>query len=514
MKRLGLRRRLSVALVVSMGVFAVSGLPTLSLAQHAVNVRDGQQGQSENDLTGLSNEELIDRLRLESQGGIGTQSTSTFSGFLPLDDNPRFQGGILGSAGPYKSAPLTELVRRGVAALPALIKHLSDTRPTKLTVGEKSIAGRITIVIGGRFFLDEYDPRSPHPEKQPTGVNKLDMTKLKTPLEFETYTLKVGDFCYVAIGQIVNRNLNAVRYQMTASIVVNSPIQIPALAKAVKQDWGGLTAKEHEHSLYQDALRLTLYQHALRLNFLDIGQGALVRMLYYYPSTGRPLALKLLNQPLFDFRMIYDFFDKKLVPAAPDQWAGLLKNFKQAYGEGSYRGLLGDLIWESTFPNPHYPTPQMNAEWERAKHVASKILARFFPGIDPYNPPFLNAVDFDDQQRLVEQLASFEWKELDDAIYQVYQRAIILKPSDMGSQIERDDLALACAEHLAGKGHDDAFFSYFEQRLSAAKRDYAVAQQTKPKFRGDSGWGPALDQRIGWYEDFLKQLAKSRPHRL
>jgi len=48
--------------------------------------------------------------------------------------------------------------------------------------------------------------------------------KIALPL---IYTVKVGDVCYAIIGQIVNRSLMAVRYQPSAGLVINSPIEMP-----------------------------------------------------------------------------------------------------------------------------------------------------------------------------------------------------------------------------------------------------------------------------------------------
>jgi hypothetical protein len=92
------------------------------------------------------------------------------------------------------------------------------------------------------LFSDEYDPRVPHwfdqeePKNWPKPVEK----------SFDgRYTVKVGDVCYVLIGQIVNRQLVAVRYQPTAGLIVNSPIEVPPLAEKVKNDWGALHSLPH-----------------------------------------------------------------------------------------------------------------------------------------------------------------------------------------------------------------------------------------------------------------------------
>ncbi len=74
----------------------------------------------------LKTSELIHRLRDISDEGIGTHSTAWASGFLAIDEEPRFNGGVFGSRKPTVSPIMRELVRRGVAALPELLEHLQD----------------------------------------------------------------------------------------------------------------------------------------------------------------------------------------------------------------------------------------------------------------------------------------------------------------------------------------------------------------------------------------------------
>jgi hypothetical protein len=85
------------------------------------------------------------------------------------------------------------------------------------------------------------------------------------------YQVKIGDVCFALIGQIVNRWLNAVRYQPTGGQIVNSPIVRPWLAEQVRSDWAGLDAKDHEASLRAD------------LRTSHSPEDALVRLRFYYP---------------------------------------------------------------------------------------------------------------------------------------------------------------------------------------------------------------------------------------
>ena len=144
---------------------------------------------------------------------------------------------------------MSELVRRGQVALPGLIKHLDDKRPTKFVVGNLPSG----FAYSGKVFGYEYDPRIRNWEAQDSRRGFR-----CTAMWFkDTYTVKVGDVCFALIGQIVNRHLSAVRLQPTGFLVVNSPIEVPDLLNMVKSDWGSGDAETLKvslpsgHSLYE-----------------------------------------------------------------------------------------------------------------------------------------------------------------------------------------------------------------------------------------------------------------------
>src|SRR5260370_38661669 len=89
----------------------------------------------------------------------------------------------------------------------------------------------------GIWHSDEYSSRHREAGRQPAGVNTRDRER-----SIDRYTLRVGDLCYVAIGQIVNRHLSALRYQPTLCLVINSPVGTPALADVVRKEWTARTA--------------------------------------------------------------------------------------------------------------------------------------------------------------------------------------------------------------------------------------------------------------------------------
>jgi len=219
---------------------------------------------------GQSTKQLIDELTKATGSTVGISDGSNFSGFLADDSAPYFSYGLLPVPEPAIDPAMRELVRRGAAALPALLAHLDDKRPTETRVGTDVPEWE---TFGGQFFSDEYDARDLSAKSNDCTID------LKCRSFEHPYTVKVGDVCEVLIGQIVNRRLSAARYQPSALVYVNSPIETPSLAQRIRGDWAGLDAKAHEASLLSD-LRTE--------SELDDWHGygdALKRLRFYYPKT-------------------------------------------------------------------------------------------------------------------------------------------------------------------------------------------------------------------------------------
>jgi len=204
--------------------------------------------------------QLIDDLINVDTQSVGLHPTAWAVGFVAEDSTPEFAGGVLGSAPPVAHPQIKELVKRGAAAVPELIVHLSDVRPTKLKVG-----GNFYMF---QYFSDEYDPKHHNPK----GGDYPEWEKKDFSGD---YTVKVGDVCYAIIGQIVNRSLMAIRYQPTAGLVINSPIEAPEIIKKVKNDWNNITAEELKRSLIDDLEQADRYRSGL---------PAVKRLRYYFPD--------------------------------------------------------------------------------------------------------------------------------------------------------------------------------------------------------------------------------------
>jgi len=225
--------------------------------------------------------QLIDDLTQIESESPGISISAIYVGFVAEDTSASAWVGTRGVAPPEVPPQMRELVRRGPLALPELIKHLDDKRPTKLEVGGSPY------VFSGKVFGYEYDPRVRDwkPEDIRSGFRWTGMSFR------DTYRLKVGDVCFAVIGQIVNRHLSAVRLQPTGFLVVNSPIQVPDLLDMVKSDWGSGDAEIVKTSLLAD---INCTSHPPRIDDASctrtVVNPALRRLKLYFPDTYMALA--------------------------------------------------------------------------------------------------------------------------------------------------------------------------------------------------------------------------------
>jgi hypothetical protein len=221
--------------------------------------------------------DLIDELTQIDSQSPGINSAAIYEGFIANNSSGSFQGGVLGVPPPEVPPQMSELVRRGSAALPELINHLDDKRPTNLEVGNKPSGSQVGVdAFAFMYFSNEYDSRKPgwirgtrYMEKDFSG----------------TYTVKVADVCYVLIGQIVNRHLLAVRYQPSGGLVVNSPIEAPVLAKRVRAEWSKADSETLRTSLLEDIRGTNRPFRFSRVGFTErFSNPALERLRFYFPD--------------------------------------------------------------------------------------------------------------------------------------------------------------------------------------------------------------------------------------
>lgn len=199
------------------------------------------------------------------------------------------------------------IVAMGFDSVPVLLKHLDDDRVVNCDPSG----------IYWQSNQDEYDFNRATCENAPEGVNK----KGTSFSEFETFT--VGDVCFNALGQILNRHWRVTWPQESGGI--SSPTRSAALRKAILEEWNGLTREEHRAKLIADFERPDSVNRVL---------GAYRRLAYYYPDSIEPLVLEFLNRPVVEPKTYYKFITE-ILGAEEDAIAGLVKEFTIEHGEHS-----------------------------------------------------------------------------------------------------------------------------------------------------------------------------------
>ena len=102
------------------------------------------------------------------------------------------------------------------------------------------------------------------------------------------HTVAIGDICFVAIGEIANRDYMAVRYQPTGCIVVNSPVRDKALAAELRAIWG--TSEHRQNPARFAPPRLP--------NDSGVPSGGAMRLAYYFPDAAEDLIVARLHELL------------------------------------------------------------------------------------------------------------------------------------------------------------------------------------------------------------------------
>jgi hypothetical protein len=383
--------------------------------------------------------------QLADTGAVGYGYSTTFAGsqFLPRPDSGQVGVLILGSHAPTPSPALTALVERGAAAIPALVAHMDDARPTKM----KPVSGMMWTA-----FNDEYDfNRRTHPNA-PEGVNR-DRLMDDGPSGPRDHQITVGDLCFVALGQIVNRNFSATRYQPTAGMIISSPTYSKPLLAAIRADYATMTPARHRQQLLDDLAEPDSESRR---------QGAVMRIAYYYPADLDAVVLPQLNVPTYDFRQTYDFVQKTLYPTkSPQKRKALFDAAIQKYGPAERDGVLWVLFHDLDMQianEQHNLHPPLNERYD-ARNVLIQLYG-YTPAVKPADAPFASTWSAPARADFIAAIGPTTHPAINDAIYRIFQRA--------KGHAEQDDLALACIKTLAGSGHDPELIAYCKQRIPAA----------------------------------------------
>lgn len=468
--------------------------------------------------------QLIDHLIRETQPGPGYDARpSQIDESSPAAlDKPAAATGV-----PEEGSPVVrELLRRGREALPELLNHLDDARPTGIHLLGDNLASPIIIA-------NEYAPRDSHPDRRPPGTVSSFMEKgaLQDAPGVETlqgervrYTLRVGDLCYALTGRIINRPLFAARNQPAMITIVNSPVQAPALARACRADWSNLTAGAHCDQLTLDANRPEWTLSALRA------------LLAYYPREGNVLWEKCLRRPLYDPQKIDGFITETLTSLAslPEETRERIESSENAitlvletqnrcrllasqwgvsewehwldrYGVGimdpsqvrqriaarilpeplppKYREVLADFEREmgatalGALPRRiraafHDPAKYGDMVFFARKRKADAYLETAFAPEDPFGPGFFPGATVEEQLMLVRGLGTPADERTKAALWDLFQKVSATPNLASYPHPQKHALARACITRLIGQGHDQEFRKYLENQIADIQNHY------------------------------------------
>ncbi|MGD1083815.1 MAG: hypothetical protein ABSA47_03580 [Verrucomicrobiota bacterium] len=158
------------------------------------------------------------------------------------------------------SVDLVELVKLGPKALPFLLKALDDQTPTKLVITHDWLDG------GMWFQTEDGSPKE----------------------TIHSYTVKVGDVCFVIIGQIVGAWYQAVGYVPSHNIIINSPTHDANLARQVRKTWSNINPDQHllDSLLFDFSTRGGNHIKSLEGWYvgLDVQSSSAMRLMYYFPQ--------------------------------------------------------------------------------------------------------------------------------------------------------------------------------------------------------------------------------------
>ena len=211
-----------------------------------------------------------------SNPDFGLSPTFSGSAFAPIAEARETGTMLLTSHNVKTSQDLVELVRLGPKALPFLLAAIDDQKATKLVIPSHWAFGMMT-------FRNELSGNPANTNELAVINSAPDLDPFPSGQPPASYTVKVGDVCFVVIGQIVGRPYSAVRYQPSGIIVINSPPGEKSLVTRVRSIWSHEPARQFLlNSLLLDYATEAVTNGPGRASYFQC--GATMRLLYYYPK--------------------------------------------------------------------------------------------------------------------------------------------------------------------------------------------------------------------------------------
>ncbi len=377
--------------------------------------------------------ELIEKLVEVTEPGFGYSGYFSGSEFLPYNDTEQMGTLVLGATKRSRSDALRKIVGKGVAAVPTLLKHMSDKRKIKM----KPLSGMMWM-----NFSDEYDFNRVTRKKTPEGVNR-DAFGEKHP---SSHSVTVGDLCFVALGQIVNRRFSATRYQPTGGLIVNSPTYSKRLRDVIQNDWKELTVEKHKRLLIEDFKQP---------DYEDRRTGAYLRLAFYYPDTVEPLILEELGKPTFDVFKIEELCREKLYKTAdPAKRKQLFDQFIVEHGESHATGVEDYLFGDLDTLEAHEEN-RISPPLTRFSTQPRELLIQLFSkpeGVKSSDRPHLETASESERARFIQTLTHDKSKKVGDVVQGIFE-----------ANSDDDYLASACLLCLANRGYGSFLVNQLEK---------------------------------------------------
>jgi hypothetical protein len=213
--------------------------------------------------------------------------TQADHGFTPVFGEKSLGLGLATGPGAKSPNALACLVELGPDALPFLLEALDDKTPTQLTWRDSRA-----------IFSSEIHGNCLNPIERRVLLRARDEDEVMRTLDLDVFglsrTLKVGDVCFAAIGQIVSRpSYGAVDSVGFTPDIVYSPVEVKPLRDRVREIWkSNDPARRLLESLLFDYAMEDAFFNGNYIHWRNSGNyqiEAAVRLLYYFPKETAPL---------------------------------------------------------------------------------------------------------------------------------------------------------------------------------------------------------------------------------
>jgi HEAT repeat protein len=267
--------------------------------REAAAVALGKGGKVAGEAEAATIQSLIPELAKIDAAGFQCPQQGQRDAFAPLPMRGScdcgFDMGLVTGRGRRWSAAFTRLVEFGPTALPLLLRSLGDPTPTKLTL---TVASGVWMGFSGDTPINAFSTReseavareSAADAREPADEADDEAPAYSQRESASSYTLRVGDICFAAIGQIVNRQyFPATEWHTFVGdhTSINSPVHDARVAAQVRAAWDRPDARQ----ALLESLLLDFHSESLYIK-----NGAALRLAHYFAEAAEDLVLARLEE--------------------------------------------------------------------------------------------------------------------------------------------------------------------------------------------------------------------------